>query len=144
MQSAALRATLPRAQGAATRDCIVDLSARADSDLCTLGVSPVANVVEMPPLHPLAIDYVIAGSRLGTQVLRQRWRAATDPAVRAAASYFSAPGYIDLWKSFCDTSGAMPAVGVIADRIVSDADRVLAMYLACARAANTTKGAVDA
>lgn len=144
MQSAALRSIAPRAERSDAKEGISDLLSRAESDLRAIGASHDVGTMDIGPLHPLAIDYVIAGSRLGTQVLRKRWRATKDPNVRHADAYFSAPNYIEIWKSFCGASDRLSAVGEIADQIVGDADLIFKLYHTCAHAAHSKKGTVDA
>lgn len=74
------------------------LLARLDSDLDTLGRSarPIAIAA---PIDPLAVDYLVLGSRLGTEVLRRRLMACDPP--MPLPSYFltcPAPG---LWRRHC-------------------------------------------
>jgi heme oxygenase len=134
MQTLALRTLAPHAARAECRDALHDLLDRAAADLSGFETADHAGPAISGSLQPLSIDYVIAGSRLGTRVLRERWLAATDERVRRADAYFSAPGYIELWKSFCASAGAMPAAGPLADRVVRDADRILHFYSVCASA----------
>ncbi|MFZ5965382.1 biliverdin-producing heme oxygenase [Thalassococcus sp. BH17M4-6] len=144
MQSVALRAISPHAAPLPITECINDLLARAEADLREIGTWEHCDAMEIGSLHPLAINYVIAGSRLGTKVLRTRWLSADDPVVRGANSYFSAPSYIELWKSFCETSNGMPAAGDVADQIVCDADKIFKLYRTCAPAPQITNGVVHA
>lgn len=144
MQSVALRAIAPHAAQSTIAECIDDLLARAETDLRAIGAWAHRDAMEVGSLHPLAIDYVIAGSRLGTKVLRTRWLDADDPDVRQADAYFSVPSYIELWKSFCETANAMPSAGDVADQIVCDADRIFKLYHMCALAPQMTKGEVHA
>lgn len=115
--------------GDLTRDAIADLQDRARLDLLTLGVPPLTRAETLPgDLHPLAVDYVIAGSRLGSQLLHKRWLSSDDTAVRAASAYFSAPGHIDLWKAFCGRAAALPAEGPESDRILRHAAAIFALF----------------
>lgn len=136
MQSAALGLIIPHTTEAQSSYAIRDLHERAVSDLRQLKeevVLPYDQSVEA--LHPYAIDYVIAGSRLGSQILKKRWLSATDDRVRQADAYFSAPSYIEVWKSFCVSAEEMQPDGEVADQIVRDADRIFQLYQASARAA---------
>ena len=109
---------------------MTDLRARALTDLEALGYAAPQSPAGAPiRYHPVAMSYVVAGSRLGGTVLRTRWLAATDPAVRCARVYFDAPDYLDLWRAFCDTAGRTLAEGPDADRVVDDARRVFEMYI---------------
>jgi len=144
MQFCALQ-TLSVLDRSAKADVVIsDLVERAALDLGKLGSSPRKSSATIEPVHPLAIEYAVAGSRLGSQLLKKRWEAASHPKVRRANAYFSAPSHIDMWASFCDTTEAMQATGPLADRIVRDADRIFHIYRECARAPLLTKGAIDA
>ena len=144
MQSAALQ-TLAESPVSAQIDAMIrDLRQRAERDLRRLGSSTQKTEATIEPVHLLAIEYAIAGSRLGSQLLKKKWQAATKPQVRRANAYFSAPSYIERWASFCDTTAAMPAAGPLADQIVRDADRIFQMYRECARAPLLVKGATHA
>ncbi|WP_460077113.1 biliverdin-producing heme oxygenase [Roseibium sp. ROS1] len=144
MQSHALQALAALEVSAKTKSVLADLHERAEQDLRGLGSSIKKTPFEIGPLHPLAVDYALAGSRLGSQVLKRRWQAAKNPQVRRASAYFSAPSYIELWTSFCGATEAMTSSGPLADRIVKDAERVLQFYRECARAPQLTEGAINA
>ena len=127
-ESAMLRLSL-NSENAKSQQAMRVLSKCALCDLKTLGEAPLrladANVV----LHPLAVDYVISGSRLGTAVLKKRWLASCDPKVRTANNYFGAPTYSELWREFCREATVKPASGANADQTVEDAHRVFKIYL---------------
>lgn len=144
MQCCALETLSALEVYAATDVVIESLLERATLDLRILGSGPQEAPYDLEPVHPLAIDYAIAGSRLGSQLLKKRWQAATDPQVRRASAYFSAPSYIDGWASFCDTAEAMSSASRLADQIVRDADRIFQMYRECARASMLMKGETHA
>lgn len=112
-----------------------DLADRAGRDLDQLG-APEAPVPDKGgPLDPLAVDYILQGSRLGTKVLKRRWQATDDPQVRAAGAYFDAPVDAEGWRATCDALAARSAAGPAADRVVSDALRIFDIFgtaLACA------------
>lgn len=144
MQSSAFQTLSALELSAQTSAMMRDLSERAARDLRHLGSLTQKPAATIEPVHPLAIDYAIAGSRLGSQLLKKRWQSATDPQVRRASAYFSAPSYIKMWTSFCETTAAMPAAGPFADQIVRDAGRIFHMYLECARAPLLKKGAIHA
>lgn len=144
MQSAALQTLSALKVSAQMGTMIQDLRERAALDIRELGSSTQTSPTAIEPVHPLAIEYAVAGSRLGSQVLKKGWQAATDPQVRRANAYFAAPSYIETWASFCDTTEAMQSTGPLADQIVRDADRIFHMYHECARAPLLTKGAIHA
>ena len=133
LQATALSAIMPLAGQASSAPVIQDLMERASRDLAGLGITAPGDT---PPLgtapHPLAVDYVIAGSRLGTKFLRQRWLTSDDPKVQMADAYFTAPDYIDHWRHFCQTASAIDASCAIADTVVADAISLFELYLTCA------------
>jgi len=141
MQSAAFQTLLEFDASAKTEAMIRDLLERATLDLCELRSSAETVPAAIEPVHPLSIDYAVAGSRLGSRLLKKRWQAATDPKVRRARAYFSAPSYIDIWASFCDATEAMQSTGPQADQVVKDANRIFHMYHECARTLMLTKEA---
>ncbi len=144
MQSSAFQTLSALEVSAQTSTIIRDLSERAARDLRHFGSSSQKPAATIEPVHPLAIEYAVAGSRLGSRLLKKRWQSATDPQVLQASAYFSAPSYIKMWTSFCETTAAMPAAGPLADQIVRDADRIFHMYRECARAPLLKKGAIHA
>ena len=94
-----------------------------------------------PRLAPLVLhrhgaqDYVLLGSRLGSQLLRRRWQAATDPCLLAAGAYLSLPPLTDQWRGFCDEAGARPADGTDADAELAEAERLFELFLSAGHAA---------
>ncbi|WP_220747897.1 MULTISPECIES: hypothetical protein [Jannaschia] len=133
---------LPHADGASSRPVIADLLDRASEDLRSLGVQPGRSPqpLSVRP-HPVAIDYIVLGSRLGTKVLKRRWLAATDAQVRGAGTYFAAPDAATQWRAFCERTAGMAAHDPDADQIVNDANAIFRHYQACARHVNSTWGA---
>lgn len=71
-------------------------------DLSYLGVQP-----DPPPAGGLYLDangalgayYVIAGSRLGAQVLKRHHAKSTDPSILGADRYLTAPTGLGMWKA---------------------------------------------
>ncbi|SFS13804.1 hypothetical protein [Yoonia litorea] len=144
MQSAALQTLSALDVSAKAEAVIQDLLERATRDLRKLSSSTQTSPAEIEPVHPLAIDYAISGSRLGSRILKKRWQATTNAQVRQADAYFSAPSYIEIWASFCDTAEELSSTGPLADQIVRDADRIFHMYRECARAVTLMKGETHA
>ncbi len=120
------------ADAADSRRAICIIREAAETDIKALGGK---SVVSRPCLNfsptPLAIDYIIAGSRLGSIVLKKRWLAAKDPTVRSACAYFTAPDFLQLWRAFCQRAQSIDGAGAQADRIVGDAARLFDFYAAC-------------
>lgn len=79
---------------------------------------------------PDAVAYVVAGSRLGSQVLRKRWAQTTDPTLRAANCYFTLPGDGAHWKDVCHALSQISPDGPRAQRIVADTKAIFAMFFA--------------
>tara|TARA_R110000822_G_scaffold25993_3_gene78669 strand:- start:25 stop:576 length:552 start_codon:yes stop_codon:yes gene_type:complete len=52
-------------------------------------------------IDPLAIDYLVAGSRLGSKVLRKRWSGSDDPIVRRSNHYFGLDSNAVFWQLTC-------------------------------------------
>ncbi|UWR23314.1 hypothetical protein [Sulfitobacter sp. S190] len=71
------------------------------ADLAVLRDAQDLEQMACPKAHPLAVDYILAGSRLGTQMLRKSWIAATDAQVRQAEQYFSIPPAPAEWQQTC-------------------------------------------
>lgn len=117
-----------------TADLLRDLRRRAEADLETLGVTRPG---PLPPLtfdpHDLAVEYLVAGSRLGSVVLKKRWLASTDDRVRAASAYFTGADHIDRWRAFCHRADAASAEGAEADAITRDAVALFEFYDRSAR-----------
>lgn len=136
MQARALTALAGVSDGAACAPIITSLGARARVDLARLpGGVPDTGAAKVARPHPLALDYVITGSRLGTRVLKQRWAASADPAVRGVGAYFGAPDHVDAWRAFCNEASVRAGEGAEADRIVADAVALFYFYDTCARSA---------
>lgn len=108
---------------------LLEMVGALDCDLATLGGS--ADAIPTPlliDLDPLAIDYIVAGSRMGTRVLRKRWEIATDTSVRRANAYFGLPDDPLLWRNTCTDLTALAADDPRATTIVQDARRIFAAF----------------
>lgn len=93
----------------AAHPCGQDFPARVhlvDGDLLALGALPPAPKSLGLPSHALGAAYVVAGSSLGSQVLRQRWAASPDPSVQSAGSLFGDARMLAFWKGFQPTLAA--------------------------------------
>lgn len=122
-----------------------DLLARLRQDLAALGAAPLGATGEARAnLSPLALDYVLAGSRLGGAVLRQRWQAGALGRAGAPSAYMSAPDYLEIWRAFCAAARDLPATGAVADQVVADAATVFGIFIHSAKAAITGKSEANA
>ncbi|RVV98455.1 hypothetical protein EKE94_05920 [Mesobaculum littorinae] len=140
VQADALARLAPICADGATRRFVIDLLAAARTDLRALGVvdpepagtdtatSAFDGVPAPRMLDPLAVDYVIFGSRLGNTVMHRHWSATADPAARQAGRFLSLPVPADGWRGLTARLSAMPATGVDADRTICDARAVFALY----------------
>ncbi len=146
MKSVALSSVIPIPRGGRSviKEGINELLARVAKYLRVIGAMDDVETAEIGPFHVLAIDYLIAGSRLGTQLLRQRWLAAGDPNINQVSASFYSPGYIKVWKPFCAETNRTSAVGETADQIVTHGNLVFKFYHRCTHAPYATKGAANA
>lgn len=133
----------PVSRDAACAPVIRDLKQRAGEDLERLGRTAPVPVLPLVP-HPLAVDYLVSGSRLGAQVLRKRWLDRGLPEVARAHAYLSAPSCIGHWRSFIARAEEMPAAGVAADLIVKDCTCLFDFCLEYIAAESATGRAVHA
>ncbi len=86
-------------------------------------VSDNRRTIDLPTpsaLDPLSVDYMVAGSRLGSKILRKRWQTSTDPCVQRANSYFGQAIDPKLWPKTCRALSAVPPSSARADAIVED------------------------
>ncbi len=131
---AAFRAIAPAARGT-SRGLVADLAARLEADLTVLGRAALPAAPQMA-CDPVAVDYVVLGSRLGTAVLRRRWAAAAGGRAAGAGRYLTAPGQGAAWRTFCAAQASRPGTGPAAERIVGDVRRLFDLFdRALARAA---------
>lgn len=103
---------------------------KADSDLMRRSPSRTVTAT-LPDLDPLAIDYIVAGSRLGSKVLQKRWATSKDTIVRRANHYFDHTSDPMLWRETCDALSGVPAGSQRAQTIVRDS-KILFQFFAAA------------
>ena len=102
-------------------------------DLTTLGqrrLKTQAGHKAADGLDPLAVDYVVAGSRLGLKVLKTRWAGSADPLVRAAGAYFRQPFAASLWPKVCRALSKVPVDSTQAGAITRDTRRIFNLFAA--------------
>ncbi len=127
------------APGALCAGLLSDLLDRLDRDLARLGrpVRPVRDPdAAQGRLDPLAIDYLVLGSRLGTQVIDRKLFAETP--AEAKPLYFQAPAVGALWKRHCATLDALSPAGPRAARVVADATRGFHLFAQVVQAQGQT------
>lgn len=123
--------TLARQSGldAATADLLRRASAALADDLAVLGADQAGLTADLPgPVDPLAVAYIIGGSRLGSQVLKSRWSQSACPHVRGANTYFTMPAEALYWRSVCDDLAGMAADDPRGAGIMADTDRIFRMF----------------
>ena len=105
-------------------------------DLATLGRRDTeikAGQGEPGRLDALAVDYVVAGSRLGLKVLKARWESSADPLVRAARAYFTLPNMAPRWRDVCQALSMVPVDSARAGAITRDTRRIFNLFAAAYR-----------
>ena len=112
----------------ATNDMLDALARAATTDLAKLG-HPRPATTTLRPVLPLAVDYVVLGSRLGTRVLRRTWQSAEDARVLAADRYFSQPELTDLWRAHCRDLSTRPGNDSTAQAVLDDVTALFALFL---------------
>ena len=111
-----------------TQECLADLHDACRLDLKALGRAPVARLGAAKGLRAEAVDHIILGSRLGTEVLRPRWQASDDARVVSADAYFSQPSLQTLWRQHCDALNMTSASDDAADAILADAQAIFELF----------------
>ncbi|EYD73058.1 hypothetical protein [Limimaricola hongkongensis] len=128
-------AAIRPAPGGLTGALLLDrMIAAIDADLGVLDHAPDAGPAPLRLTRSMAQDYVLLGSRLGSQLLRRRWAAARDPVLLAAGAYLSLPPMAQDWRAFCDRAGALPDQGTEADLVVHEAGQLFDLFLAAGQA----------
>lgn len=98
-------------------------------DLNALGKPQDASAtVELQPFHPLAARYILAGSRMGTGVLRKQWLKATEVTVRAASAYFTSPNDRSEWPAVCAELSKIDCGSDLAQEISADAAGIFDIF----------------
>ena len=95
-----------------------------------------------PRIDPLAIDYMVAGSRLGTKVLKKSWARSTDARVNAAQGYFGQEYDADLWRDTCLALSYVPVDSLRARAIVDDTRALFHLFEAAFHGLRTDEDAL--
>ncbi len=112
-----------------TRQNLRQMASRLACDLKVLGAEAGPEVPSLTPApHPLACLYVAAGSRMGTAVLSRKWQSTTDPCVRNANQYFSAPPVQGEWQSVCNALSKHSANGPEADAVIAGTKQLFDLF----------------
>lgn len=112
-----------------TSTMVTDLHARLKSDLAAHQIASLStNQSLAPDTHPMAAKYVLAGSRLGAEVLKRRWLDGAVSKTGFGEAYMRAPRHIEVWKQFLAEASLMPAQTKVADKIVDGASAIFDLY----------------
>ncbi|SDE61233.1 hypothetical protein [Limimaricola pyoseonensis] len=129
-------AAIRPAPGGATGGALLDrMTAALDADLAALGRAPGPALPLLELREPLAQDYVLLGSRLGTQVLARRWAEGRDPRARTAGRYLSLPPMAAEWRGFCEMADRLPGDDARAAAVLAEAAALFALFHAAGEAA---------
>ena len=101
----------------------------ADLDVVS-GHRSAIDLPTLPALDPLSIDYMVAGSRLGSKSLRKRWAASTDPCVQSAKTYFGQTIDPNLWPDTLHALSAVSPSSARAGAIVEDTKAQFRLFAA--------------
>lgn len=110
-----------------------------DADLLGSGRLQTDAKLEKTP-DPLAVDYVVAGSRLGSKVLFKRWAAATDPAVQRANNYFGLDSDASFWRVTCDRLAGIAPDSDRAQEITQDTKMLFELFATAFQSARAKEG----
>ncbi len=124
-QAGALDAVLPICARLGDLPSLAPLRPLIACDMESLGAPRAPCLAMRAQAHPLGAYYVVAGSRLGAQILARRVQGSGDPAVRAATMYLSDRSALDAWRAWLAVAGT---VEVGHDRIVEGALATFALY----------------
>lgn len=119
-----------------------DIAAALEVDLDHLG-GQKAKPLGLCLAAPLAVEYILLGSRAGTRLLARRWCETRDGRVAGAAAYFKLEPTGRTWRGLCEELSCMPPHGEEADRIVKDAIAIFELHQAACLASQTTTGALN-
>lgn len=115
--------------GSYSHQLLRQMAASLAADLDVLGAPHAPIRAAVPPLpDPLAIDYIVAGSRLGSKVLKKRWLLAQDPTVRRANAYFGMNSNPAFWPQTCQALDAITPASARADAIVGDTKSLFQLF----------------
>ena len=119
-----------------------EVAAALEVDLYHLG-GPKAERLDPCVVEPLAVEYILLGSRAGARLLARRGRETRDCHVAGAAAYFELEPTGRTWRGFCEELSCMPSHGEDADRVVKDAIAIFKLYRTACIADRTSTGALN-
>ena len=99
-------------------------------DIRIIGATSLDATPELPKqIDPLAIDYLVAGSRMGSKVLLKRWAKSGDPRVQQACHYFGLQGDGQFWKDTCAALSLIAPSSARANEIVTDTQILFGLFI---------------
>lgn len=104
---------------------LTDIIGRLAFDLRGLGRTP-APIEPAGPLDPLAVDYLVLGSRLGTETMRRQLFG--DRKREEVPQYFLTGTAPDLWRRHCAMLDDVATGSSRAERIVKDTNTGFALF----------------
>ncbi|AHD08354.1 heme oxygenase-like domain-containing protein [Phaeobacter gallaeciensis] len=111
---------------------LADLTAALRADCADNGDRPAAISADtLPQLHPLAVDYLVLGSRMGNEVLRRRLSEAAGQ--MALPAYFAPRDHLATWRATCTDLEQLPPKSALAQRIVADTRKGFDLFETAAR-----------
>lgn len=132
----AMRAAVPAESAAALS--LAAMIRQATADLAVLGrADPGLPLPVLAPVHPLAAEYVIEGSRLGSQVLKRLWARSEDANVLQAGAYLTQPRAAEAWRDVCARLSTIDATSSEAAEIIQDSRRIFDCFLEVCQQLNT-------
>ncbi|MBN7783774.1 hypothetical protein JYP51_02515 [Ponticoccus gilvus] len=120
-----------------SRQITLDLLDRLDRDLGPRTDTPQ----DPPPLDPLAVDYLVLGSRLGTEVLRRRLLDEMPDVT--LPMYFRAPPATAEWQRVCAALDRVALNSAHAARLEIDVRRGFDIFAAAAYEACDGHGSIE-
>lgn len=125
----ALQSAASHAPTCRVTDNLTEICQRISQDLVSLNATPApAAGITRIRLHPLAIEYIFLGSRLGGRVLKRRWQAATDPQVLGASRMFDMPDPALPWRDFCVELSGIRAASGLGRQVIADARTAFRLF----------------
>ncbi|UWR79596.1 hypothetical protein K4K97_13450 [Phaeobacter inhibens] len=127
----ALASTCCLKSGRATA-LLADLTAALRADCADNGDHPATIPVDtLPRLHPLAVDYLVLGSRMGNEVLRRRLSEAAGQS--ALPAYFTPRDHLVAWRATCTDLDQLPPGRALARCIIADTRKGFGLFETAAR-----------
>lgn len=107
-----------------------DMILGLQADLAAVSADPMTLATDIPTrLDPLAIDYIVSGSRLGSKILCGIWAQTDDPVIRRAGNYFMQTNDANLWRDTCQALSQVPLDSPRAAMIMTDTRALFGLFI---------------